>query len=196
MKKLFMGAVLLGMTVLINADNAKVTSVQSSLKVGYVSASAILNESDLGKGIKKELEEKYHAVNRELQEDEQRIMKANAELQAKRSTINEQAFEIEQGKLKEMARQFEYNRQTKADELRTVEGKANERLVMVTLEVASDIGQKDNYDMIIDKDSGKPLYVAAKVDCTSRFIQSLNEKVKKDSTTVAAKDTKSPSRAA
>lgn len=193
-----MGAALLGMTVLINADDAKVTSMQSSLKVGYVAASAILNESDLGKGIKKELEEKYHAVARELQEEEQKIMKANAELQAKRSTINEQVFEAEQNKLKEMARQFEYNRQTKADELRTAEGKANERLVLVTLEVAGDIGQKDGYDLITDKDSGKPLYVAAKVDCTSKFIQSLNEKVRKDSsvTAVAAKDTKAPSRAA
>jgi len=191
-----MGAALLGMTVLINADDAKVTSMQSSLKVGYVSASAILNESDLGKGIKKELEEKYHAISRELQEEEQKIMKANVELQAKRSTINEQAFETEQNKLKEMARQFEYNRQTKADELRTVEAKANERLIKETLEVAEAIGKKDAYDVINDRDSGKPLYVAEKIDRTSTFIKSLNEKVKKDSTAVAAKDAKSPVRAA
>jgi len=171
----------LGAVVALNAD--QVTTVQSS-KTGYVSSSAVLSETKLGKQLKKELDQKYESIARELQTEEQRLVKASNDLQTKKTMLSADALESEQNKLKKEAISFQAKRTEKEEEFKTAEQKAQERLIKDILEVAASIGQQDSYDAVVDKESGKVLWTAAKNDCTSKLLTGLDKKF--DQTTKVA----------
>lgn len=181
MKKQLIGLVLLSTAFAMNAD--QVTAVQTS-RIGYVSSTAILNESKLGKQLKKELDQKYESIARELQSEEQRLVKASNDLQTKKTTLSTEALESEQNRLKKEAINFQAKRTEKEEEFKTAEQKAQERLIKDILEVAASIGQQDGYDAVVDKESGKVLWTAAKNDCTNKLLAGLDKKF--DQTTKVA----------
>jgi Skp family chaperone for outer membrane proteins len=195
MKKILLGSLLLSAAMVVNAEEAKkpaaaVVNVQQATKIGFVSTAAVLGDSSLGKKLKKELDEKYETIAKSLQEKEQEIIRLGNELQAKKSSMSEQAFASEQTKAQEMVRKYEALRQEKGEEFRAVELKANERLVKETLEVAATVGKQGGYDAIVDKDSGKVLWTAEKVDCTKNLIVGLDKKFVAETTKVASASTK------
>lgn len=165
-------------------------TVQPATKIGYISASSVLSDSELGKKLKKELDDKYEKIAKELREMEEGIVRKGTELQAKKGTLSEQAFEAEQSKAKELVRKYESLRQERAEDFKTAEMKANERLVKETLEVAATIGKQGGYDAIVDKDSGRVLWTAEAVDCTKDLLAGLDKKYRAETTKVASAPTK------
>jgi Skp family chaperone for outer membrane proteins len=195
MKKMLAIALLLSFSGVARAENAVKPSaafvaVQAATKMGFIEASAVLKDSKLGKKLKKELDDKYEKIAKELQEKEQEIMRVGNELQAAKGTMSDVAYRDQEKKAKEMVRKFEELRQEKAEEFRTVEMKANEQLVKETLEVASTVGQQGGYDAIVDKDSGKVLWTASKVDCTKDLLVALDKRFDTQVTKVASASTK------
>jgi len=174
MKKYAVLPVLL-ISTMVCADAQKL--VKDNLKVGYVSAPAVM-ESKRGKQVRAELEKKMEAVMSELQEEEQKIVNAQNELKMKQSNnlVSDSALDADQQKLRNMARNFDVKRQEKAEEMKVAEQKANTILVEDTYKAAAELAQSKSLDVVIDKDSGRALYVASNIDYTSDLRVELDKK--------------------
>jgi len=186
MNKQFIGVVLLSTVVAINAE---VTTIQGNMKIGFVSASLLLNDSQLGKKIQNELKDRYDSIAHELQSDEQKLVKSSTELQAKKTTLSSEAYDTEENKVKKSAFNLQAKKQEKEEEFKTFSQKKQVEAINSICEAAANIGQQENYDALIDKDSGRVVWNATKNDCTGKLLAALDKKFDQK-TKVASTSTK------
>lgn len=187
MNKQLVGLMLLSTFAALNAES--VTPVHTTLKIGFVSAGSLLNESKFGKQIQKELKDKFESISNELQSDKQDLIKSSSELQSKKAILSPEAFEAQENKLKKGAFNFEAKQQEKEEEFKTFSQKKQIEAANFLGKTASVVGPEYGYDALIDKDSGRVVWNDEKNDCTGKLLAALDKQFDQK-TKVASTSTK------
>jgi len=146
------------------------------LKIRFVNSIELMRDTEEGKKISLELQETYKKLAEEVQELNKKLEAAAAEYKKKESMLSDSAKETEQKKLMRMQRELEIKAKEAEEEYKLAMQKANDRISKEIIAVAEEIAKEDNLDAIIDKDSGRVLYVADKADHTAKIKDRMNKK--------------------
>jgi len=147
------------------------------LKIRFVNSMELMRDTEEGQKISRELQEKYKELAEEIQELNRNLETAAAEFKKKESMLSESAKEAEQKKLMKMKRELEVKAQEAEEEYKLAAQKATERISKEIIDVVEDIAKADDLDAVIDKDSGRALYVKdTTANYTDKVKISMNKK--------------------
>jgi outer membrane protein len=145
-------------------------------KVGYISSNEVINKSKIGKEIKDKMDAVIKKSTAEMQAAEQKITDAMKDYKNREATMSDTAREAEQAKLMKMRRDFESTGQEKEEEFKRLQMKLNDQLSKAVLDTAADMARAEGYDVIIDIDSGRILYVANSYIVTGKYVERMDKR--------------------
>ncbi|MEE4365595.1 MAG: OmpH family outer membrane protein [Desulfotignum sp.] len=148
-------------------------------KIGVINFEQIMKESSAGKMNQKvlnqrgqELKEKLEGEKQTLDEVNKALERESLVLSAEKKREKERDFRIQINDFKKMQEDF-------ANELKNLEIKLINEMQKAVFEIANEIGQKENFLMIIERKNAGVIYIADHVDITDTVIKKYNAMVSK-----------------
>jgi len=171
----------MGLLSVVGTSLAEEPNIQKGkpvdLKIRFVNSMELMRDTEEGQKISRELQEKYKELAEEIQELNKKLETAAADFKKKESMLSESAKEVEQKKLLRMKRELEVKAQESEEEYKLAAQKATERISKEIIESVEEIAQNEGIDAIIDKDSGRALYVRdTTANYTNEVKVSMNKK--------------------
>lgn len=167
---------------LITPSNAARTNANGAVKgdfnnirEAYVEAQTVMVSSKAGQEAQQELKTKQEESLKRVQQTEQEFLKAQKEFASKASTLSPEAQDKEQKKLAKMKRDGEGLLQEIKEELQVEMYKKTEILDQELMLAAADFAKENNLDIVKDKATGRPLFVAQRLDCTEGLTKALDK---------------------
>lgn len=166
----------------VTAENAK------QLNIRVIEGRILLQESDKGKAIENSLKGVRDRLESEIKTLEQKIQNEITTISSKAKLMDAETLEREQDKVMRLKKEHELKLTQSQEEFQR---KVNIELGKFQKEVQDtikDIAIKNDWDLVLMKESGEIIYSSQKTDATSEILQVINKKYSesKKSTTAAA----------
>jgi outer membrane protein len=151
------------------------TLLAQDTKVAYIDSQKILYESQMGKEAYKQLNTLKDQKSSELEKKQGKLKTMADQLQAKSATMSTQAREDLEAKYDKELK--EYNRAVKdaQDELRRKEVEFLKPFSKDLDGVIKSYCEKNNIDMVFDKQNNAVVYTNPKIDITSQIIAAFDK---------------------
>jgi Skp family chaperone for outer membrane proteins len=159
-----------------------------SLKVGVVSATEIMIDTDLGKDASKKVDTKRQEYMKIAQVNAQDIDKKEKELVAKAPTMSAESQRKQSMEVANLKQDFDLNQKKWTAELQEIAQGEMEKLGKDFDQAVQQIAQESNIDMMFEKESGRIVYANPKFDMTKHVKVSMNNNYKATQTAAAKKD--------
>lgn len=144
--------------------------------LGVVESYAVMGDTQPGVAEREEMELKQNSARTEIQDEARKLEKAKNDYAKKAPAMTESARKLEETKLAKMERDLNDLAQEKGEELKQDMQVATEKL-MQELEVAvAELAKEENLDIVVDKMTGRILYVSDKFDFTEKAIDKVNKR--------------------
>jgi Skp family chaperone for outer membrane proteins len=152
------------------------SSIAVDARLAVVESYAVMGDANPGVQEREEMEIKQNNARAEIQEEAKKLEKAKNDYAKKAPAMTESARKSEEMKLAKMERDLNDLAQEKGEELKQEMQVATERL-MQELEVAvAELATEEKLDVVVDKMSGRILYVSEKFDFTEKTIDKINKR--------------------
>lgn len=155
------------------------------LKIGYVDAFKIMQESKFGIQTGEELmatnkkwSDEIGARGRELEQDMMNYEK-------KKHTMGEESRIREENRLKKAQIDYKAYVEEKNQEFQRQQQKATEAILAQVKDAAAEVARVEKLDVVIDKTTGQVLWNSAKADLSEKIIASMDKKFTGPKTAVA-----------
>lgn len=154
----------------------KDVKVDATIRV--VESFTSMGESEKGQVKRSEIEAKRDLSMQEVQDESKKFEKAKADYLAKSTTMSDSAREKEEKKLIKMERDIKNLVAEKEEELKLDMQSATESLAQDLEQSIVRLAQNENIDIVIDKMTGRALYVSPEFDITQKAIEEMNKTYK------------------
>lgn len=145
-------------------------------RISVVESYAIMGESTPGLQEREAMEAKQSNARLEIQEKAKELEKGRSEYAKKASAMTDSARKAEELRLAKMERDLNDLAQEKGEELKQEMQIATERLMQELESAVTELAQENNLDIVVDKITGRILYVSDKFDLTDRAIDKVNKR--------------------
>lgn len=163
----------LSATDLLADNNIK---IEANIKV--VESFTSMGDCERGQLEKQDIQSERDLSMKEVQEESKNFEKAKSDYIAKSTTMSDVAREKEEKKLIKMERDLKNLVAEKEEELKLAMQLATERLAQdLELSIAR-LAQNENIDIVIDKMTGRAIYVSPSFDITQKAIEEMNKTYK------------------
>ncbi len=142
-------------------------------KIGVVDLQRILTESEAGKDIQAQLQEKGREMETDIRALGNEIEELNEKLSREAMVMSRKKREEKQRELDIKKYDFQSKQKKYQSQLREIEGKLLEKLQTDVFGLAEEIGKNEGYLLIIEK--GAALYYPNSIDITDKLIAKYNE---------------------
>lgn len=149
------------------AFDGKIATAGNILIVDFFEAA---EKSAFGQDTQKSMREKADVMGKELQQDERNLTQAATEFKTKASTMNDAAREKEELRLKKMQREYAEKRQDYEEEIKGFSEKLMKDLGEEFTKAVTSYAQANDIDAVIDRATGRFIYVADQVNRTSDIV--------------------------
>lgn len=162
-------------------------------KIKVVNGYEVAAESTQGKKIKQGFLLKKEQVEKELQEVQAKFTEAHKSYTAKASTLSEKARRDEEKKLAQLERDLKEQTEYAKEDLQALMYRETDELGKQFESIVQQYGKEQDLDLVIDQSSGRPVYVAERLQCTNDIVALMNkaDAKNKNTTTTTASNTKS-----
>lgn len=175
------------------ASLALVSLVSSSVaaaadfKVGVVDVEAVVAQTDDGKSASSRLEKWAGTQKKDLEKEEQALMKERDVLTKQASTMKEETLAQKQGELQK--RYMEYMQKAQKLQAELVKKQQTELQPILARidQVVAGIAQRDGLELVLEKRNAGIAYMAKGLDYTEEVIRQYNTASKKQATAPAPK---------
>lgn len=158
---------------------------RDNLKIGYVDAFKIMQESKFGVQTGEELmatnkkwSEEIAAKGREIEQDMMNYEK-------KKHTMGEESRIREENRLKKAQIDYKAHVEEKNQEFQRQQQKATEAILAQVKDAAAEVARVEKLDVVIDKTTGQVLWNSTKADLSDKIIASMDKKFTTPKITVA-----------
>lgn len=148
------------------------------VKIGTVDMQKALQEVELGRKAKSELEASFNKKKQELQKEENEIKKLSEEFQKQSMVMNEAAKSKKQGEIQQRIMKLQENMQRSQADIQRQEQTLTEPIITKLKGVISDVAKEKGYTVILEKSQNNVLYSQDKDDLTAEVIGQFNKKNK------------------
>lgn len=158
----------------INLGNV-IEGKTTNLEIATVNILEVMRDSQEGKQVGFELEERRKKLTDDIHADDQKFAQAMETFKTKSATLSDTAREKEESRLIAMRRDLEAKVQKSEDELKHAMQKASDRLTTKVQKEVENIALTKNIDLVIDEASGRVLYASKRSSFTKDVVASLNK---------------------
>ena len=154
--------VLLAATGVAGADGAK---------IGIVDFQRILDVSEAGKAAQGHINEEGKKMEADLKTQGAEIEEMRKRIEQEKMVTSKEALEERGRELRIRINDFKVLQQKFSQQVRQLQLKAMEEIKKDVFELVAEIGKKDGYHLIVERQEGGVLYFPATVDLTDRLIK-------------------------
>ncbi len=155
----------------ILADN----NVSTNVEIRFIDSFDVMGGCKEGVKARQDLEARREVLSKELQKEEQKISQTMNEYQGKSSMLSDAAREKEEKKLKRMERDYKNKIQESEEELKIDMQRKTENLARNVDSAVIKLAKQEKVDVIVDKMTGRAIYVNEKLDFTSQVKSEMNK---------------------
>src|ERR1700735_1104841 len=164
---------------LISSAALKARADVPGIKIGYVDMQKAIQATDTGKKAKKDLEKEFNDKKKELAEKEKDLKKLSEDLEKKSMVLSD---EVKQKKQMEFQEEMIKYRELVGKSQMAIQERER-ALTQPILEklrgIIGDIGQKENYTVILEKAENSVLWAPKNIDLTERVVATFDKGDKK-----------------
>lgn len=149
-----------------------------SLNIGFVDTFEVMRNCKSGQEATKDMQAQRERLAKELQDEEQVVVKAMSDFRTKASTpaFSESAREAEEKRILNMRRGLESKAQQYEEDLKMSMQKISERIAKEVDEGVIAMAKAGSYDAMVDKMTGRVIYTKAEFDVTEAVTKQVNSK--------------------
>jgi outer membrane protein len=150
----------------------------ASTKIATVDMQKALQTVDSGKKAKGQLEKEFNTKKKMLDDEQNAIVKLEAEFKKQTMVLNDEAKEKKFQELQERKMKFQQQLMRSQTEIQQKEGELTAPIVKSLKEMVKEIAAKKNYQMVLDKNEQTVIFSQEKDDLTDELVKSFNAKNK------------------
>ena len=147
------------------------------LKIVYVDIDKIINQSNAGKEITKQLEKLNNNDIKKFKEEEEKLTKIEKDIIKQKNILSKEEFEIKVKTLQKEIVSFKKNINISRNKLDSKRIEATTKILDVLNPILSEYSAKNSISLIIQK---KNIVIGkSELDITSQILEIVNKKIKK-----------------
>ena len=146
-----------------------------SLKVGVLDLQRCIKESNEGKRAYEVLKKKHESMQKKLDQRQQELVNLQKEIEKQSLMLSLDARADKQKEFERLRRDLGYLLQDLNDEMNKAEAASQQEIIKGLEGIIKTIGEKGNYDLIIEKRNGGLLFSTEGLDITSSVIEEYNK---------------------
>lgn len=163
-------------TVLFVMGLLAATSYAADVKIGVFDFEKIMTDSKMGKSAKSKLESKHQSLKSVLEKKKVELENMDGKLEKDRLVLGSDKYNAKKLEIQKKAIDFKDLERKSTDELRQYRqdlvGEINKEVVTII----GQIGKKENYTIIVEKNIAGTAYFNQNIDLTDRVVKALNSK--------------------
>lgn len=167
---------------------ADAVSLNPTHEIRYVNAMEIIQRSEQGRKMAKEFEQKQMRAAQEFQAQREAAEREFREYTEKKVTLSEAAQRQEEKRLNRKKKDLESRAEELEQDLKVEMAQATERLYKELEMHVERIARAEGIDAVIDTFTGRPIYVAERLNYTDTILQAWNQGFEQSSHVVAQKE--------
>ncbi len=175
MKK-FLGLLGLIIALLLLAQWAH---AQNPPKIAVIHMQKVVKESKAGQAALKKLNQKFAALQKELQAKEAELKKFKEDLEKKAPLLSPEARQEKEREYQKMLREYKAKREDAQFEIRQAEQKALKPIMKDLRGIVFDYAKKMGFDLILEKNMPGVYYTSDKIEITQKIIELYDQKFEK-----------------
>lgn len=145
-----------------------------SIKIGIINLQEVLESSSAGQEARSEVQSKVEAMEKQLEKMKNELEEIRNRLERERLVMTREMQEEKQREFRIKLNDLKETEKKYKEEMRMLNLQIMDRLQKETVDIASQIGEKEHYTLIIDK--SVVLYAPHGIDITDQFIKAYNAK--------------------
>lgn len=146
------------------------------VKIGYVDLEKAISSSKAGASAKKEMEIEFKKIQDALEKQKNEVTELQGKYDKQSKSLNKEAREKKMEELLSMEKGLQRSVQDSKEALKRKEAKLIEGLVEQLREVIKDLGEDDEYTIILERRPDAVLYADKSIDITEEVISRFNKK--------------------
>ena len=173
--KRFLVVVISGLFLLSNGLIQSTFAAEEAVKIGVVDLLKALNESEVGKKAKGDLEAMIKLKQLSIDEKGKKIEQLKADLDKQASIISAEAKKSREEDIERLIRDYQRIVTDSQAEVKKKEGELTNNILKELREVIEKIGQEEDYTIILEQAEGLVLYSNKANSITEKTIKRYNE---------------------
>lgn len=169
----------LALAASVQAEEKTVASLQGkNLKIGFVDSFEVMRNCKAGQEATKDVQAQRERLAKELQEEEQLVVKAMTDFRTKSATpaFSDTAREAEEKRILSMRRGLESKAAQYEEDLKMSMQKISERIAKEVDEGVIATAKVGGFDAMVDKMTGRVIYTKAEFDVTDAVTKQVDKK--------------------
>jgi outer membrane protein len=150
-------------------------AMAAETKIAVVDLQKALQSVDAGKKAKSSLEKEFNDKKKQLQAEEERIKKLSEDFKKQSLVLSEEAKARKQGEIQEQLMKYRELFQKSQMDIQSRERQLTEPIINRLRGIVEDLGKKNAYTVILEKNENTVLFSQPKDDLTEEVIKSYNK---------------------
>ncbi|WP_038056642.1 OmpH family outer membrane protein [Thermodesulfobacterium hydrogeniphilum] len=150
-------------------------SKAENLKIGVVDIKKVVNNSKYGQEVMKKLQKKYNELSAKIQAKAKELKALKDEIENKSSLWSQEVKDKKQAEYQKKLRELKSMQEDAQYEMQQYEKQMLDPVFKELEKVIKDFVEKENYDLILEKNQPGIYYTSSKIDLTSKIIQLFNK---------------------
>jgi outer membrane protein len=172
MKKFLVFAIAVGLGFSLSLGNPGLASAE---KIGFVNVKEVLMTSDVGKATLEEFKKTVEKVTKTKQDKEKELQKLKDELEKQRPVLNEKAMKDKEQAYQKKFREYQDLLKDANEDMQGREQEFLSKYYPEIMKIVSNIGEKENYTLIVDLSAVPLAYHTKDNILTPRVTQEFNK---------------------
>ncbi|MBF0258110.1 MAG: OmpH family outer membrane protein [Desulfamplus sp.] len=153
-----------------------VSSAASTVKIGVVDFQKILTSSNQGKRATDELNRKGKSMEDDMKAKETELLDLQKKFEKDSLVMSKDKKEEKQKELRTKFNEFKTLRAEYMRDFKEMQAEHFNKIRGVVMDVTSELGKKEGFTMIIEKNEGGIMYFDGTLDITDKVISEFNKK--------------------
>ncbi len=174
MKKYLFYAVIISIVVLpVMLSNLHAEEVR--IKIAIVDLYKVLNESEIGKKARSELESLIKTKQSAIEEKGKNIEALKGDMDRQSAVLTAEAKKAKEDELEKLLKDYQRMVTDSQAEVRKKETELTAEILKQAREVINKLAKEGGYSLVLEKADGLVLYYANSLDITEKVIKKINE---------------------
>ena len=174
-KIVFVGVVVMSLFFFATSHGFAADSAIKSIKLGITDLNRAVNESELGKKAKIQLESEIKGKQEALDEKGKAIEKLKSDIQEHGNVMSTEARKSKEDELERLAREYQRALSDSQNDVRKRESELTGQILKDLREIINTVARDDKYDFILDQNPALVIFADKGFDITDKVIRKFDE---------------------
>ena len=150
-----------------------------SITIAIFDFQKIIDESNIGKTTQKQLRDRGNEFQKRLQSEKEKLEEMNRAYEKEKLVLSPEKQGEKEAEMRNRINDFRRLQNDFEREFKQLEIKSLNKIQKSVIEIANEIGKKENYTLVLERKAAGVIYSSESVDITDSITEQYNQKAKK-----------------